>query len=75
MMCVAGEQGSLAWDTHGAASVAVAMAVAAADLARQLEVMCADRGRLFVLVWNLYTAALAVHAGAHLRLPSYRTGL
>lgn len=38
-----------------------------ADLVRQTEVHCAERGKALALVWNLYTAALSLNNG---NLPS-----
>ncbi len=48
--------GSLAWDMHCVGCLAAAATVAMADLVRQVEVGCAQRGRSLALAWNLQTA-------------------
>ncbi|KAK9821477.1 hypothetical protein WJX74_000684 [Apatococcus lobatus] len=48
--------GSLAWDMHCVGCLAAAASVAMADLVRQVEVGCAQRGRSLALTWNLQTA-------------------
>eukprot|EP00887_Chlorella_sp_A99_P003228 scaffold9.g3228.t1 len=50
--------GDLAWDTFCATSVAAALAVCFAEAVRQVEVACAERGRLLARLWNSYTATL-----------------
>ena len=61
----AGPQHSdFAWDMHCAAAVAVAATVVMADIARQVEVGCAERGRALVQAWNLYAHATAAATGA-----------
>lgn len=37
--------------------------MAAADLVRQVEVHCAERGRALALAWNLYTAGMSANLG------------
>ena len=45
-------------------ALALGAAVAMADLVRQVEVHCLERGRALALVWNLYTAAVTTGTGA-----------
>lgn len=53
---IAHAAGSLAWDMHCVGCLAAAASVAMADLVRQVEVGCAQRGRSLALTWNLQTA-------------------
>lgn len=48
-----------AWEAYCRASLATALAVCMAEAVRQVEVGCAERGRLLAQLWNSYTAALA----------------
>lgn len=48
-----------AWDAYCRASVAAALTVCMAEAVRQVEVGCAERGRLLAQLWNSYTASLA----------------
>ena len=48
-----------AWDAYCRASLAAALAVCMAEAVRQVEVGCAERGRLLAALWNSYSATLA----------------
>ena len=66
-LCAAGVQHSdCAWDLHCAAAVAVAASIVMADIARQVEVGCAERGRALTQTWNLYAQATAAASGGSL---------
>ena len=45
-------------------ALALGAAVAMADIVRQVEVHCLERGRALALVWNLYTASVTTGTGA-----------
>lgn len=47
------------WDGYCQASLAAALAVCTAEAVRQVEVGCAERGRLLAQLWNAYTGVLA----------------
>ena len=47
-----------AWEAYCRSSVAAALAVCMAEAVRQVEVGCAERGRLLAQLWNHYTATL-----------------
>lgn len=47
------------WDAYCQASLGAGLAVCAAEAVRQVEVSCAERGRLLARLWNAYTGALA----------------
>ena len=48
-----------AWDSFCCGSLAAALAVCMAEAVRQVEVGCAERGRLLAVIWNAYTSTLA----------------
>lgn len=48
-----------AWDAYCQASLAAGLAACAAEAVRQVEVGCAERGRLLARLWNAYTGTLA----------------
>ena len=45
-----------AWDSYCFASLAAGIAACMAEAVRQVEVACAERGRLLALIWNSYTS-------------------
>lgn len=47
-----------AWDTYCCASLAAGLAACMAEAVRQVEVGCAERGRLLAQLWNSYTGGL-----------------
>ena len=68
-LCAVGVQHSdFAWDLHCAAAVAVAASIVMADIARQVEVGCAERGRALTQAWNLYAQATAAATGGSLHV-------
>ena len=68
-MCADGVQHSdFAWDLHCAAAVAVAASIVMADIARQVEVGCAERGRALTQAWNVYAQATAAATGGSLHV-------
>ena len=62
------QRSDFAWDLHCAAAVAVAASIVMADIARQVEVGCAERGRALTQAWNLYAQATAAATGGSLRV-------
>lgn len=53
------------WEMYCNGSLAAALSVAMADMVRQVEVHCAERGRTLTLLWNLYTATMDAAVGEH----------
>jgi hypothetical protein len=53
----AGGGGGSAWRDHLAGCMLAALAAAMAELVRQVDVTCAERGAALALTWNLHTAA------------------
>ena len=49
--------GGSAWRDHVAGCMLAALAAAMAELVRQVDVTCAERGAALALTWNLHTAA------------------
>lgn len=50
--------GDPAWDAYCQGSLAAALAVCMGEAVRQVEVGCAERGRLLAQLWNSYTLLL-----------------
>jgi hypothetical protein len=48
-----------AWDTFCSSSLAAGLAVCMAEAVRQVEVGCAERGRLLAQIWNCYSGEWA----------------
>ncbi len=46
-------------------SLALGASIGMADIVRQVEVHCSDRGNALATVWNLYTASLSVLLGKY----------
>lgn len=66
LCAVSVQHSDFAWDLHCAAAVAVAASIVMADIARQVEVGCAERGRALTQTWNLYAQATAAATGGAL---------
>lgn len=52
--------GGAAWQDHMAGGMLAALAAAMAELARQVDVTCAERGAALALTWNLHSATCDV---------------
>ena len=67
--CFAG----VAWDLQCAAGVLLGVGVAMADLIRQAEGACAERGAALAAAWNLHVAVCDTMMGALMNLaPIFR---